>query len=43
MLAGKRRDQAGAIGRDGAVQSPVRATSFPDGSSGIQEVVVNVT
>jgi DMSO/TMAO reductase YedYZ molybdopterin-dependent catalytic subunit len=31
-----------AIGADGSVQTPVRASSFPDGSSGIQEVVVNV-
>jgi DMSO/TMAO reductase YedYZ molybdopterin-dependent catalytic subunit len=30
-----------AIGQDGTVQSPVRASSFPDGSSGIQEIVVN--
>jgi DMSO/TMAO reductase YedYZ molybdopterin-dependent catalytic subunit len=32
-----------ATGRDGTVQTAVRASSFPDGSSGIQEVVVNVT
>jgi DMSO/TMAO reductase YedYZ molybdopterin-dependent catalytic subunit len=32
-----------ATGRDGTVQTPVRASSFPDGSSGIQELVVNVT
>jgi DMSO/TMAO reductase YedYZ molybdopterin-dependent catalytic subunit len=32
-----------AIGRDGTVQTPVRAGSFPDGSSGIQEIVVNAT
>jgi DMSO/TMAO reductase YedYZ molybdopterin-dependent catalytic subunit len=31
-----------ATGRDGTVQTPVRASSFPDGSSGIQEIVVNV-
>jgi DMSO/TMAO reductase YedYZ molybdopterin-dependent catalytic subunit len=31
-----------ATGRDGTVQTAVRASSFPDGSSGIQEVVVNV-
>lgn len=31
-----------ATGRDGSVQTPVRANSFPDGSSGIQEIVVNV-
>ena len=31
-----------ATGRDGSVQTPVRADSFPDGSSGIQEIVVNV-
>jgi DMSO/TMAO reductase YedYZ molybdopterin-dependent catalytic subunit len=31
-----------ATDRDGTVQTPVRASSFPDGSSGIQEVVVNV-
>ncbi len=29
-------------GRDGTVQTPVRADSFPDGSSGIQEIVVSV-
>jgi DMSO/TMAO reductase YedYZ molybdopterin-dependent catalytic subunit len=32
-----------ATGQDGTVQTAVRASSFPDGSSGIQEVVVNVT
>jgi DMSO/TMAO reductase YedYZ molybdopterin-dependent catalytic subunit len=32
-----------AVGRDGTVQTAVRASSFPDGSSGIQELVVNVT
>ncbi|HEX2894792.1 MAG TPA: molybdopterin-dependent oxidoreductase [Marmoricola sp.] len=32
-----------ATGRDGTVQTAVRASSFPAGSSGIQEVVVNVT
>jgi DMSO/TMAO reductase YedYZ molybdopterin-dependent catalytic subunit len=32
-----------AIGEDGTVQTPVRASSFPDGSSGIQEVVVDVS
>ncbi len=32
-----------AIGSDGAVQSPVRTTPFPRGSTGIQEVVVTVT
>ena len=32
-----------ATGRDGTVQTAARASSFPDGSSGIQEVVVNVT
>jgi DMSO/TMAO reductase YedYZ molybdopterin-dependent catalytic subunit len=32
-----------ATGRDGTVQTAVRASSFPDGSSGIQELVVNVT
>jgi DMSO/TMAO reductase YedYZ molybdopterin-dependent catalytic subunit len=32
-----------ATDRDGTVQTAVRASSFPDGSSGIQEVVVNVT
>lgn len=31
-----------AIGEDGTEQTSVRATSFPDGSSGIQEIVVNV-
>jgi DMSO/TMAO reductase YedYZ molybdopterin-dependent catalytic subunit len=31
-----------ATGRDGTVQTPVRASSFPDGSSGVQEIVVNV-
>lgn len=31
-----------AIGEDGTEQTAVRATSFPDGSSGIQEIVVNV-
>jgi DMSO/TMAO reductase YedYZ molybdopterin-dependent catalytic subunit len=31
-----------AIGEDGTVQTPVRASSFPDGSSGIQEIVVAV-
>jgi len=31
-----------ATGRDGSVQTAVRASSFPDGSSGIQEIVVNV-
>jgi DMSO/TMAO reductase YedYZ molybdopterin-dependent catalytic subunit len=31
-----------AITVDGDVQTPVRRTPFPDGSSGIQEVVVNV-
>lgn len=29
--------------RDGTVQSDARATPFPDGSSGIQEIVVTVT
>ena len=29
-----------ATGTDGTVQTPVRADSFPDGSSGIQEIVV---
>jgi DMSO/TMAO reductase YedYZ molybdopterin-dependent catalytic subunit len=29
-----------ATGTDGTVQTPVRASSFPDGSSGIQEIVV---
>ncbi|RNM15721.1 molybdopterin-dependent oxidoreductase [Nocardioides pocheonensis] len=32
-----------ATGRDGTVQTAVRASSFPAGSSGIQELVVNVT
>ena len=32
-----------ATGVDGTVQSPVRANSFPDGSSGIQEIVVNAS
>jgi DMSO/TMAO reductase YedYZ molybdopterin-dependent catalytic subunit len=32
-----------ATGLDGTVQTAARASSFPDGSSGIQEVVVNVT
>jgi DMSO/TMAO reductase YedYZ molybdopterin-dependent catalytic subunit len=32
-----------ATGADGTVQTAVRASSFPDGSSGIQEVVVNVS
>ncbi|HSX67923.1 molybdopterin-dependent oxidoreductase [Nocardioides sp.] len=32
-----------AITKDGDVQTPVRRTPFPDGSSGIQEVVVNVS
>lgn len=31
-----------AVGTDGSVQTPVRAGSFPDGSSGIQEIVVMV-
>jgi DMSO/TMAO reductase YedYZ molybdopterin-dependent catalytic subunit len=31
-----------ATGKDGTVQTPVRASSFPDGSSGIQQLVVNV-
>lgn len=31
-----------AVGKDGTVQTPVRAGSFPDGSSGIQEIVVMV-
>jgi DMSO/TMAO reductase YedYZ molybdopterin-dependent catalytic subunit len=31
-----------ATGRDGVVQTSVRASSFPNGSSGIQEIVVNV-
>ena len=31
-----------ATGKDGKVQTPVRAGSFPDGSSGIQQIVVNV-
>jgi DMSO/TMAO reductase YedYZ molybdopterin-dependent catalytic subunit len=31
-----------ATGQDGTVQTSVRASSFPDGSSGIQEIVVNV-
>jgi DMSO/TMAO reductase YedYZ molybdopterin-dependent catalytic subunit len=31
-----------ATGKDGTVQTPVRASSFPDGSSGIQQIVVNV-
>jgi DMSO/TMAO reductase YedYZ molybdopterin-dependent catalytic subunit len=31
-----------ATGKDGAVQTAVRAGSFPDGSSGIQEIVVTV-
>jgi DMSO/TMAO reductase YedYZ molybdopterin-dependent catalytic subunit len=31
-----------AVGRDGTVQTSVRASSFPNGSSGIQEIVVNV-
>lgn len=30
-----------ATGTDGTVQTPVRTGSFPDGSSGIQEIVVN--
>jgi DMSO/TMAO reductase YedYZ molybdopterin-dependent catalytic subunit len=34
---------ARAIGTDGTVQTPVRAGSFPDGSSGIQEIVVNAS
>lgn len=32
-----------AVTKDGDVQTPVRRTPFPDGSSGIQEVVVNVS
>jgi len=32
-----------AIGKDGTVQTAVRASSFPDGSSGIQEIVVTAT
>lgn len=32
-----------ATGKDGSVQTAVRARSFPNGSSGIQENVVNVT
>jgi DMSO/TMAO reductase YedYZ molybdopterin-dependent catalytic subunit len=31
-----------ATGANGTVQTPVRAASFPDGSSGIQEIVVTV-
>ncbi|NYG59073.1 DMSO/TMAO reductase YedYZ molybdopterin-dependent catalytic subunit [Nocardioides daedukensis] len=31
-----------AIGADGEVQTPVRATPFPAGSSGIQEIVISV-
>ncbi|MEU6136075.1 molybdopterin-dependent oxidoreductase [Nocardioides sp. NPDC047086] len=31
------------VDRDGTVQSEERATPFPDGSSGIQEIVVTVT
>jgi DMSO/TMAO reductase YedYZ molybdopterin-dependent catalytic subunit len=31
-----------ATGLDGTVQTSVRASSFPNGSSGIQEIVVNV-
>lgn len=31
-----------ATGEDGTVQTPVRAGSFPDGSSGIQEIVITV-
>jgi len=32
-----------AVGRDGTVQTPVRTTPFPDGSSGIQQIVVTVS
>ena len=32
-----------AVDRDGTVQTAVRADSFPDGSSGIQEIAVTVT
>jgi hypothetical protein len=32
-----------ATGRDGHVQTAVRATPFPDGSSGIQKLLVTVS
>ncbi|MGO4255190.1 molybdopterin-dependent oxidoreductase [Marmoricola sp. RAF53] len=32
-----------ATGLDGTVQTPVRANSFPDGSSGVQEIAVTVS
>ncbi len=32
-----------AVGKDGTVQEAVRRTPFPSGSSGVQEVVVNVS
>jgi DMSO/TMAO reductase YedYZ molybdopterin-dependent catalytic subunit len=39
---GSHRLAVRATGRDGSVQTSARAASFPDGSSGIQDVVVNV-
>lgn len=41
--AGVHRLAVRAIGEDGEVQPAVRAEPFPNGSSGIQEVVVTVT
>jgi DMSO/TMAO reductase YedYZ molybdopterin-dependent catalytic subunit len=40
---GSHRLAVRAISRSGTVQTPVRAGSFPDGSSGIQQIVVTVT
>lgn len=39
---GQHRIAVRAITGDGEVQTPARAAPFPDGSSGIQEIVVNV-
>jgi len=39
---GSHRLAVRATGRDGTVQTAARAASFPDGSSGVQDVVVNV-
>jgi DMSO/TMAO reductase YedYZ molybdopterin-dependent catalytic subunit len=41
--AGSRQLAVRVTDRDGNVQSDERATPFPDGSSGIQEIVVTVT
>ncbi|WP_246004028.1 molybdopterin-dependent oxidoreductase [Nocardioides marmoriginsengisoli] len=40
---GNHRLAVRAIGKDGAEQTAVKASPFPDGSSGIQQVLVNVT